>query len=64
MNKSLPGIDPLLLSLISSPSPSLMVELFIGAVLLRRVGSNQTLATSYDIFTRLRERGIRAHSWV
>jgi hypothetical protein len=41
-----------------------MVELFIGAVLLRRVGSNQTLATSYDIFTRLRERGIRAHSWV
>ena len=24
----------------------------------------QTLAQSYDVFTRLRELGVRAHSWV
>ena len=31
----------------------------------RTCGSpTQTLSQSYDVFTRLRELGIRAHSWV
>ena len=31
---------------------------------LMQVHSNHTLSDSYAILTRLREKGIRAHSWI
>ena len=40
-----------------------MIQKGWGDALLR-AGSTQTLATSYNIFSKLRELGIRAHSWV